>query len=155
MVNKQLLIKETNISKHLHRKESPAPYSESDTTRRLYHTEPLIPHVEMYTKVTRPAVCTTQRRWWAYGTLKYGLQEMWKKTWSSDHVTKVTWRVTLSWLCQPPHDRSRDHKQIEVDIGLCQSLFNQSEGGVLRRRYDNTRSIHSLMTCSTPLNSNI
>ena len=34
----------------------------SDTTRRLYHTEPLVWHVEMYTKVTRPAVCTTQSR---------------------------------------------------------------------------------------------
>ena len=83
MVNKQRLIKETRISKHLHNKEPLAPYGESDTarrlyhtaasiarwnvhdrdtTRRLYHTEPLVRHVEMYTKVTRPAVCTTHSR---------------------------------------------------------------------------------------------
>ena len=49
-VNKQLLIKETNINKHLHHKEPLLPYSESDTTRRLYHTQPLIGlrHVEMW-----------------------------------------------------------------------------------------------------------
>ena len=42
---------------------------ESDTTRRLYHAEPLVRHVEMYTKVTRPAVCTTQSHY--YRTFKY------------------------------------------------------------------------------------
>ena len=26
---------------------------------------------------------------------------------------------------------SRDHRQIEVNIGLCKSLFNQSEAGIL------------------------
>ena len=49
-VNNKLLIKETNISKHLHHKEPLVPYSESDTTRRLHHTEPLVRHVEIYTK---------------------------------------------------------------------------------------------------------
>ena len=41
-VNKQRLIKEPNISKHLHHKESLKQYCESDTTCRLYHTEPLV-----------------------------------------------------------------------------------------------------------------
>ena len=41
---------------------------ESDMTRRLHHAEPLVRHVEMYTKKWQPTVCTTQRPW--YGTLK-------------------------------------------------------------------------------------
>ena len=61
-VNKQLLLKETNISKHLRHKDPLVPYGESDTTCRLYHTEPLVRHVEIYTKVSRLAVCTTQSR---------------------------------------------------------------------------------------------
>ena len=70
IVNKQRLIKETRISKHLHNKDPLVPYCDSDTTRRLYHTEPLVRQVEIYTKVTRPAVCTTQSRQQLHGTLK-------------------------------------------------------------------------------------
>ena len=67
-LNKQRLIKETNISKHLHHKTPLIWYSKSDRTRSLYHAEPPLRNVEMYTKVTRSAVCTTQHRY--YGTLK-------------------------------------------------------------------------------------
>ena len=32
---------------------------------------------------------------------------------------------------QPPRDSSSDHRQMEVNIGLCKPLFNQSEAGIL------------------------
>ena len=62
-LNKQCLIKEININKHLHYKNPLISYSESDRTRCLHHAVLLLRHVEMYRKVTRPVVCTTQCRW--------------------------------------------------------------------------------------------
>ena len=67
--NKQCLIKETNINKHLH------------------HIEPLVVHVEMYTIVTRSAVCATQSR--TYRMLKCRpTRKVAVNTWSRDHVPK-------------------------------------------------------------------
>ena len=50
------------MNKHLRYTEPLVSYGNSDTTRRLYQTEPLVRRVEMYTKVTRPAVFYKQSR---------------------------------------------------------------------------------------------
>ena len=47
------------------------------------------------------------------------------------HVTFDHVEVDIIMICQPPRDRSRDHRQTEVDCELCQPLLNQSEAGML------------------------
>ena len=41
-LDKQRLIKESNLNKHLHHKNALISYSESDTTCRLHHAVPLV-----------------------------------------------------------------------------------------------------------------
>ena len=39
--------------------------------------------------------------------------------------------VNIIMIMLTPRDRSRDHSQIEVNIGLCKPLFSQLEAGIL------------------------
>ena len=47
LVNKQRLLEETNISKHVHRIEPLVQYNESDRTNCLYRAEPLLRFIVM------------------------------------------------------------------------------------------------------------
>ena len=147
-VNKQSLIKERNINKHLHHKAPLVSYGESDTTRRLYHAAPLV--------ALRPV------EMWPTWEVKV---DMIMRSRDRSHVEVdmimimstsawllTAWRLTRSRSCQPPRVRLRDRRQVEVDCGLCQFLFQPISSRDFSRMYDNTKYANDASVLIHPWN---